>query len=150
MVSAGVSLSGILHAHDPSQHKGKPVTGEVESVAASQFRLKTASGTVIVSIMAQTEYERGKEVHDKSLLKQGEKVSVFGTKLASGELVAKEVLWSPPNRKRAPAQNRPAGTGLDLLSLQASASYARRILHQARRNGPHRAQADQLPFFGNR
>ncbi|HAX43557.1 MAG TPA: hypothetical protein DCY80_13500 [Solibacterales bacterium] len=71
--------------------------------------MKTASGTVIVSIMAQTEYERGKEVHDKSLLKQGEKVSVFGTKLASGELVAKEVLWSPPEPKAGTGAKSPGG-----------------------------------------
>ena len=50
------------------------------------------SGSVPVTLSAKTKYEHGDETVTKSHLKKGEHVSVFGTKLATGELVATEVV----------------------------------------------------------
>jgi hypothetical protein len=79
-------------AHDPSLHKGKSVDGEVTSVTGDRFELKTASGTVPVTFSSKTKFEHGKATVDKSHLTTGQEVKVFGTKLPSGDLVAKEVL----------------------------------------------------------
>jgi hypothetical protein len=79
-------------AHDPKLHKGKPVDGEVTSIKGDRFELKTANGTVPVTFSSKTKFEHGNATVDKTHLTTGQKVKVFGTKLPSGDLVAKEVL----------------------------------------------------------
>ncbi len=79
-------------AHDAKLHKGKATEGEIVSVAAGKMELKTAAGPVTVTLSDKTKYEHGKQTVTKSHLKAGERVSVFGTKLPTGELVAREVL----------------------------------------------------------
>jgi len=79
-------------AHDAKLHKGKPTEGEIVSVAGDKMELKTAAGPVTVTLSNKTKYEHGKQTVTKSHLKVGERVTVFGTKLPSGELVAREVL----------------------------------------------------------
>jgi hypothetical protein len=83
---------GVLSAHDAKLHKGKATEGEIVSIAANKMELKTATGVVPVTLSAKTKYEHGDETVTKSHLKKGEHVSVFGTKLATGELVATEVV----------------------------------------------------------
>ena len=83
------SLAG---AHDASLHKGKATVGEVVSVAAGKMELKTAAGPVSVTLNEKTKYEHGDKTVDISHLQKGQKVSVFGTKLPTGELVAREIL----------------------------------------------------------
>lgn len=84
----------VLSGHDADQHKGTPTEGEIASVAADSFQMTTARGTVKVSFNRETTFEHGDEAVDKSHLMKGEKISVFGTKLPSGEIVAKEVVMS--------------------------------------------------------
>ena len=79
-------------AHDAKLHKGKPAEGEIVSVAGQKMELKTAAGPITVTLSDKTKYEHGKLTVTKSHLKPGERVSVFGTKLPTGELVAREVL----------------------------------------------------------
>ena len=82
-------------AHDAKLHKGKATTGEIVSVAADdRFEMKTATGTTVVSFSSKTQFEHGNEKVDKSHLSKGAKVSVIGTKLPTGELVAREVILS--------------------------------------------------------
>jgi len=83
------SLAG---AHDASLHKGKATVGEIVSVSADKIELKTAAGSVTVTLNDKTKYEHGNQTVTKSHLQKGERVSVFGTKLPTGELVAREVL----------------------------------------------------------
>jgi hypothetical protein len=89
---AAIALSTVASAHDPSKHKGKPVEGEVVSVADDRFEIKTATGTVPVTYSSKTKFEHGTATVDKTHVTVGERVSVFGTKLPSGELVAREVI----------------------------------------------------------
>jgi len=87
-------IPSLTRAHDPSKHKGKGVQGEIVSVANDRIELKTSAGTKTVTINEKTKFERGSAQATKSDLKKGDGVTVFGTKLASGELVAREILLS--------------------------------------------------------
>ena len=91
---ATVSLltPALVLAHDASKHKGKATTGEITTVSNDRFEMKTTTGNVTVAFSTKTKFEHGNQVVDKTHLKQGEKVSVIGTKLPNGELVAREVL----------------------------------------------------------
>ena len=88
----GLIAPSILKAHEPSKHKGKATEGEIVSVGGDRFEMKTATGNVTVTFSDKTKFEHGDQAATKDHLKKGEHVSVIGTKLASGELVAREVL----------------------------------------------------------
>ena len=94
-------------AHDPSKHKGKGVQGEIVSIANDRIELKTSGSAKTVTINDKTKFERGSAQVTKSDLKKGDRVTVFGTKLASGELVAREILLGSPehheSQKEKPA-----------------------------------------------
>jgi hypothetical protein len=92
LVLFSILSCAVLNAHDAKLHKGKATEGEIVSIAATKMELKTATGVVPVTLSAKTKYEHGDETVTKSHLKKGEHVSVFGTKLATGELVATEVV----------------------------------------------------------
>jgi len=85
------SLSSV-EAHDASLHKGKPTTGEVVSIAEQDLKLKTATGTTTVTLKDETKFERGDQTVTREELKPGQQIRVFGTKLPTGELMAREVL----------------------------------------------------------
>jgi hypothetical protein len=89
----------LASAHDASLHKGKATEGEIVSIDGGKMQLKTAAGALTVTLSDKTKYEHGNQTVTKSHLKAGERVSVFGTKLATGELVAREVLISPAASK---------------------------------------------------
>ncbi len=89
---ASFALPFTMAAHDKKLHKGKATEGEIVSVSKNGFQVKTATGTVPVTFTEKTKFEHGKDVVDSSHVKAGDHVSVFGTKLASGELVGKEIL----------------------------------------------------------
>ncbi len=95
-MATGVALALLLAAaglaHDPSKHKGRATKGEVVSVAGDRLELRTAAGLKAVTLNEKTKYERGDQIAAKADLKAGEQVTVFGTTLATGELVAREVL----------------------------------------------------------
>ena len=92
-ITAAVALtSGAMLAHDASKHKGKPVQGEVVSSAGDRFEVKTATGVVPVTFSSKTKFEHGNATVDKTHVSKGAHVSVFGTKLPSGEIVAREIL----------------------------------------------------------
>ena len=79
-------------AHDASLHKGKATIGEVVSVAEGKLELKTATGSITVTLNDKTKYEHGDQTVTMSHVQKGQKISVFGTRLPTGELVAKEIL----------------------------------------------------------
>ena len=92
IMAAFLFLAALVWAHDPKLHKGPVTTGVVASVAADGFELKTKTGAIKVTYTKTTKFEHGNAVVDKTHLKKGDSVSVIGTKLPTGELVAKEVL----------------------------------------------------------
>ena len=87
----------LARAHDASLHKGKATTGEVVSVSGDKLEMKTSTGPVTVTLNDKTKYEHGTKAAAKSHLQKGQRVSVFGTKLGTGELVAREVVIAAPD-----------------------------------------------------
>jgi hypothetical protein len=81
-----------LSAHDAKFHKGNATEGEIVSLTATSMVMKTAKGDVNVSLNKDTKYEMGDVVVGLDHFKAGNKIAVIGTKLASGEIVAKEVV----------------------------------------------------------
>ena len=80
-------------AHDASMHKGKATMGEITSVDGDRLAMKTAKGSVNVTMNADTKVELEKgEGGTKDDLKVGKHLMVTGTKLPGGELVAKVVM----------------------------------------------------------
>lgn len=92
LILTGIMGAAIVSAHDPSQHKGTPTKGEVLSIANDRIELKTDKGVKTITVNGKTTFERGKTKASLSGFKRGDRVTVFGTTLASGEFVAKEVL----------------------------------------------------------
>lgn len=82
-------------AHEASQHKGKPTEGEVVSVEGDRLSISTADGPVVVTLTEATKLEQGDQPTGRDAVKRGVHLSVFGTKLPSGELVAREVIVHP-------------------------------------------------------
>src|SRR5262245_22964352 len=87
-------------AHEQSLHRGHPTEGEVVSISGEKFMLKTSKETVPVTVSETTRFERGAGEATKEDLQPGEHVSVFGTTLASGEIVAREILIHPAGGER--------------------------------------------------
>lgn len=92
MLAAGAMSLATLSAHDAKLHKGKATDGEVVSIDGSKMVMKTAKGNVNVTLGKDTKYEMGDQAVDVNHFSKGSKVSVTGTKLANGDLVAKEVI----------------------------------------------------------
>ncbi len=78
-------------AHDENLHHGTPTTGEVTMVSGDHITLKTTDGDVAVTVAESTRIEQHGTVVDRTALQPGAHVAVLGTKLPTGELVAKEV-----------------------------------------------------------
>lgn len=90
LFTAVLTSSG--YAHDPSLHKGKPVNGKIAAVGNDGFDLIVGNQTIKVSLTSKTTIEHGKQVVSRDHLQKGLTGSVFGTKLPSGEMVAREVV----------------------------------------------------------
>lgn len=86
------SASTPAFAHDQSLHKGKANEGEIVSVEADRFVIKTQDGERKVTLGEKTKIEVGNSDGSRDDLKKGARVAVFGTKLPGGEIVAKEVV----------------------------------------------------------
>ena len=99
VVLAGSMGTTMLSAHDSKLHKGKATDGEVVSIEGSKMVVKTAKGNVNVTLNKDTKYEMDEKAVDMSHFMKGSKVSVVGTKLATGELVAEEVMMTMAKAK---------------------------------------------------
>lgn len=87
-------IPSAARGHDPSKHKGKGVQGEIVSIENDRIELKTSTGTKIVKLNDKTKLEHGNQKMAKEALKKGNQVKIIGTTLASGEIVAREVLMT--------------------------------------------------------
>ena len=88
----GLATTAVLDAHDPSKHKGRPTKGEIVSISEDRLELKTDKGTTKVLLTEKPSIERGDTKGSVTDLKKGQQVTVFGTTLASGEVVAREIV----------------------------------------------------------
>jgi hypothetical protein len=71
----------------------------VVSRADNGLRLQTATGTTTVTFQDKTTFERGDTKASPQEIQKGDQLTVFGTKLPSGELVAREVLLPTTSAK---------------------------------------------------
>ena len=101
LLLAGLMSVSMLSAHDEKLHTGNATQGEIVSIAGNNVVMKTAAGNIKVTLSKDTKYEMGDQAVDVNHFKKGDKVSVIGTKLASGELVAKEVMMTTAPAKAA-------------------------------------------------
>src|SRR6266545_2278448 len=94
LLAVGLMSASLVSAHDAKLHKGKATEGEIVSIAGNTVVMKTATGSVTVTLNKDTKYEMGEQAVDMNHFKKGDKISVIGTKLATGELVAKEMMMT--------------------------------------------------------
>ncbi len=104
---AAVLTGSAAYAHDASLHKGKPTVGTVESRSEKGVTLKTARGTTPVTFQDKTKFERGEAQASPQEIQPGDQLTVFGTKLPSGEMVAREVLL-PTTKAKGESHAHPA------------------------------------------
>lgn len=101
LLLAGLMSVSLLSAHDEKLHTGNATQGEIVSIAGNNVVMKTATGNVKVTLNKDTKFEMGDAAVDVNHFKKGDKISVIGTKLATGELAAKEVLRTVTPSKAA-------------------------------------------------
>lgn len=95
---------GVLSAHDA---QGPATKGQIVSVAGDTFVMKTDKGNMTVTLNKDTKIKHGDKAVDKTHLMKGEKVTVYGTKLPSGEFVAKEVMMgTAPAASKAKSEHK--------------------------------------------
>lgn len=92
LLAAVIFIVSDSYAHDPSKHVGKPVMGEIVSMEGNTIILKTEKEEVKVILNEHTKIEKHDAQAARSDLLAGSDVHIFGTKLATGELVAKEIV----------------------------------------------------------
>jgi len=103
-----VCVCASVEAHDARLHKGKPTTGEMVSLDEQALKLKTATGTTTVTLGEKTKFERGDKTVTREELKPGQQIRIFGTKLPTGELVAREVLLPTTDSLTASPASHPS------------------------------------------
>lgn len=87
------------HAHDAKFHKGKPVHGTVTTVSPDGFDLQTNDGALHVVCGKDAIIEKDNSRASKEDIKKDMHVSVIGTKLETGELVAREIVTTHSDSK---------------------------------------------------
>src|SRR6266481_6689309 len=78
-------------AHGGHAHHGTPTEGTIATVNGDHLTLTTATGSVDVTVTERTHIAAGEKELDRKALTPNTRVSVFGTKLEGGELVAEDV-----------------------------------------------------------
>lgn len=93
-----VVFSPLAFSHDEKFHKGKAHEGIVKGLTEFGFKLKTKTEEKKVEVTKDTIYEAGTAGEKASFedLRNELPVKIYGTTLASGVLVAKEVLINRP------------------------------------------------------
>jgi hypothetical protein len=98
---AALMSASALFAHDAKLHAGDATEGQIVSIAGNNVVMKTAKGDVKVTLNKDTKYEMGDQAVDVNHFKKGNKIAVIGTKLATGEIVAKEMIMPMASTKGA-------------------------------------------------
>lgn len=78
-------------AHEGHVHRGKPTEGIVRAVGDGHFTVETGGASVSVTVPPDVTVVRGERPVPSGDLRVGDRVSVFGTKLEGGVLVAHEI-----------------------------------------------------------
>ena len=78
-------------AHGGHIHHGKPTEGTIATVDGDHLTVTTVAGPVSVTLTDTTHVAVGEKDADRTALQPKARVSVFGTKLEGGELVAEDI-----------------------------------------------------------
>ena len=91
---AALITTSAAFAHDQALHHGKPVMGNVTAVNNDGFVMQVDTEALQVKLLPETKFETGMngEPGTRAAVKIGAHAMVYGTKLETGELVAKEVM----------------------------------------------------------
>src|SRR5437899_2371335 len=92
VIAALLLAAGFAAAHEQRFHKGHPTEGEVVSVSKDGLVMHTQKGSVTVALSESTMVERGNAKIGRDAIRVGDHVSVFGTTLPTGEVVAREIV----------------------------------------------------------
>ncbi|MBP6702618.1 MAG: hypothetical protein KA385_03890 [Vicinamibacteria bacterium] len=85
-------------------HEGHDaIIGEIVSISADGFQLKTEKETITIKFSDKTTFEKDKKPVDKTHLKKGDRVAVTGSKQMSGDTMATHVRLGLPTAKAKPA-----------------------------------------------
>ena len=95
-VLLALTAAPIARAHDGEKHGGAaharlPTTGSIASIDGDKLLLDSSGAKLTVTLTAKTTISRGLQPTDRSALRPGTLISVTGTKLSSGELVARAI-----------------------------------------------------------
>lgn len=101
---AGLMSASVVFAHDERLHSPDATEGQIVSIAGNNVVMKTAKGDVKVTLTKDTKYEMGDQAVDVNHFKKGDKIGVIGTKLATGEIVAKEMIMPMESSKGTAAK----------------------------------------------
>lgn len=92
-----VSMPVVAHeGHDA-------IVGEIASISADGFQLKTEKETFTIKFSDKTVFEKDKKTVDKTHLMKGDRVAVTGSKQMSGDTMATHVRLGLPVAKAKPA-----------------------------------------------
>lgn len=97
--TALLALSIPALAHDGPH----AMVGEVVSILADGFQLKTEHETLNINFSDKTVFEKDKKTVDKTHLTKGGRVAVTGSKQMSGDIMATHVRLVLPTTKEKPA-----------------------------------------------
>jgi hypothetical protein len=84
-----------VFAHGSEKHNGKPMEGTIVSIDRDTLVLKGLDSSLEVVVSSKTLLENhgdNSKTNKKVVLKAGQLVQVFGTKLPGGKMVAKEII----------------------------------------------------------
>ena len=89
---ASLMSASVVFAHDERLNSPDATEGQIEAIAGNNVVMKKEKGDVKVTLTKDTKYEMGDQAVDVNHFKKGDKIGVIGTKLATGEIVAKEMI----------------------------------------------------------
>lgn len=85
-------------------HEGHDaVVGEIVSISADGFQLKTEKETLNIKFSDKTVFEKDKKTVDKTHLTKGDRVAVTGSQQMSGDTMATHVRLGLPTTKEKSA-----------------------------------------------
>ncbi len=84
----------------PAHEGHDAIVGEVVSISADGFQLKTEKETLNIKFSDKTVFEKDKKTVDKTHLTKGDRVAVTGSKQMSGDTMATHVRLGLPAAKR--------------------------------------------------
>lgn len=87
----------------PAHEGHDAIVGEIISISANGFQLKTEKETLNIKFSDKTVFEKDKKTVHKTHLVKGDRVAVTGSKQLSGDTMATHVRLGLPIAKRKPA-----------------------------------------------